>query len=74
VPHPSLKPVESVNKHYVFNDYNFLGRAYEAKGRLPEAIEAFRHGLTFEQNTELWAGLGHAYGVTPIRDLPNMPA
>ncbi|MBA3914753.1 MAG: protein kinase [Acidobacteriales bacterium] len=42
-------------------DYCFLGRAYEQKGRWPEAIATFQRGLTLEGNTELWSGLGHAY-------------
>jgi tetratricopeptide (TPR) repeat protein len=45
-------------------DYCFLGRAYEQKGRLPEAIETNKRGLALEGNTELWAGLGHAYAVS----------
>jgi serine/threonine protein kinase/tetratricopeptide (TPR) repeat protein len=49
-------------------DYCFLGRAYEQKGRLPEAIEAFQRGLALEGNTELWSGLGHAYAVSGKRD------
>jgi tetratricopeptide (TPR) repeat protein len=38
--------------------------AYEQKGRLPEAIETNKRGLALEGNTELWAGLGHAYAVS----------
>lgn len=45
-------------------DYCFLGRAYEQKGRLPEAIETNKRGLALEGNTELWAGLGHAYAAS----------
>jgi Flp pilus assembly protein TadD len=45
-------------------DYCFLGRAYEQKGRLPEAIATFQRGLTLEGNTELWSGLGHAYAAS----------
>jgi serine/threonine protein kinase/Tfp pilus assembly protein PilF len=45
-------------------DYNFLGRAYEQKGRMAEAIETFQRGLAMDGNTELWAGLGHAYAVS----------
>jgi TolB-like protein/Tfp pilus assembly protein PilF len=48
-------------------DYCFLGRAYEAKGRLPEAIETFQRGLALDGNTELWAGLGHAYALSGKR-------
>ena len=62
-----LRYAIDLDPNYWF-DYNFLGRAYEAKGRLPEAIEAFKHGLTLEGNTELWAGLGHAYAVSGNKD------
>ncbi|MGB8538627.1 MAG: protein kinase [Acidobacteriaceae bacterium] len=58
-----LRYAIDLDPNYWF-DYNFLGRAYEAKGRLPEAIETFKHGLTLEGNTELWAGLGHAYAAS----------
>jgi tetratricopeptide (TPR) repeat protein len=52
-----------LNPNYWF-DYYFLGRAYEQKGQLREAIEAFQRGLALEGNTELWAGLGHAYALS----------
>jgi tetratricopeptide (TPR) repeat protein len=45
-------------------DYYFLGRAYEQRKRLPEAIEAFQRGLALEGNTELWSSLGHAYALS----------
>jgi len=61
-----LRYAIDLDPNYWF-DYNFLGRAYEQKGRLPEAIETFKHGLTLEGNTELWAGLGHAYAVSGDR-------
>jgi len=48
-------------------DYCFLGRAYEQKGRLPEAIATFQRGVALEGNTELLAGLGHAYAVSGNR-------
>lgn len=50
--------------HGYWFDYCFLGRAYEQKGRLPEAIATFQRGLTLEGNTELWSGLGHAYAAS----------
>jgi eukaryotic-like serine/threonine-protein kinase len=41
---------------------SFLGRAYEQKGRLPEAIAEFQRALELEKyNPEIWSGLGHAY-------------
>jgi eukaryotic-like serine/threonine-protein kinase len=46
-------------------DHCFLGRAYEAKGRLPEAIAEFKSALTIDNdNTEIWSGLGHAYALS----------
>jgi eukaryotic-like serine/threonine-protein kinase len=43
-------------------DHCFLGRAYEAKGMLPEAIAEFKSALALDnENTEIWSGLGHAY-------------
>jgi tetratricopeptide (TPR) repeat protein len=50
--------------HGYWFDYCFLGRAYEQKGRLPEAIATFQRGLTLEGNTELWSGLGHAFAAS----------
>jgi Flp pilus assembly protein TadD len=41
-----------------------LGRAYEYKGRLPEAIAEFQRALELEKdNPEIWSGLGHAYAL-----------
>jgi serine/threonine-protein kinase len=49
-------------------DHCFLGRAYEQKGQLPQAIAAFQHALDLEKdNTEIWSGLGHAYAVSGNR-------
>ncbi len=46
-------------------DHCFLGRAYEAKGRLPEAIAEFKSALAIDKdNTEIWSGLGHAYALS----------
>jgi serine/threonine protein kinase/tetratricopeptide (TPR) repeat protein len=45
-------------------DHCYLGRAYEQKGRLPEAIAAFERALALDQdNTEIWSGLGHAHAL-----------
>jgi tetratricopeptide (TPR) repeat protein len=49
-------------------DYLFLGRAYEQKANPEEAVETFRKGLQLEDNTELWAGLGHALAVSGKRE------
>jgi Flp pilus assembly protein TadD len=46
-------------------DHCYLGRAYEAKGRLPEAIAEFKRAQALDpDNTEIWSGLGHAYAVS----------
>ncbi len=58
-----LRYAIDLDPNYWF-DYCFLGRAYEQKGRLSEAIETFKRGLALEGNTELWSGLGHAYAVS----------
>jgi TolB-like protein/Tfp pilus assembly protein PilF len=56
-----------LNPNYWF-DYYFLARAYEQKGQLDQAIDAFQKGLKLEGNTELWGGLGHAYGLAGRRE------
>jgi eukaryotic-like serine/threonine-protein kinase len=46
-------------------DHCFLGRAYEAKGRLLDAIAEFKSALAIDpDNTEIWSGLGHAYALS----------
>jgi serine/threonine protein kinase/Tfp pilus assembly protein PilF len=46
-----------------FLAYLYLGRAYEATGRMPEAIAAFRNSANFSmQSATVLAALGHAYG------------
>ena len=45
-----------------FLAYLYLGRAYEATGRMPEAIAAFRNAADFSmQSATVLAALGHAY-------------
>jgi tetratricopeptide (TPR) repeat protein len=58
-----LKYSIDLDPNYWF-DYCFLGRPYEGKGRYDEAIETFQRGLKLDGNTELWAGLGHAYAAS----------
>jgi eukaryotic-like serine/threonine-protein kinase len=49
-------------------DHCYLGRAYEQKGRLPEAIAEFQRALELDkENTEIWSGLGHAYALSGNR-------
>ncbi len=46
----------------------FLGRAYEQKERLPEAIAEFQRAVELEKdNGETWSGLGHAYALSGNR-------
>ena len=61
-----LRSSIDLDPNYWFDHY-FLGRAYEQKGRLPEAIAAFQHGISLEGNTEVWSSLGHAYAVSEKR-------
>jgi tetratricopeptide (TPR) repeat protein len=58
-----LKYSIDLDPNYWF-DYLFLGRAYEQKGKFDDAIATYKHGLSLEDNTELWAGLGHAYAAS----------
>jgi tetratricopeptide (TPR) repeat protein len=59
-----LQRAKSLDPSFWFNSC-FLGRAYEAKGRLPEAISEFKHALELEKdNPETWASLGNAYAVS----------
>jgi len=62
-----LRSAIELDPNYWF-DHCFLGRAYEQKGKLPEAIAEFQHALELEKdNTEIWSGLGHAYAVSGNR-------
>jgi serine/threonine protein kinase/tetratricopeptide (TPR) repeat protein len=62
-----LRSAIELDPNYWF-DHCFLGRAYEQKGQLPQAISAFQHALDLEKdNTEIWSGLGHAYAVSGNR-------
>ena len=46
----------------------FLGRVYEQKGKLPEAIVEFQRAVELEKdNAETWSGLGHAYSLSGNR-------
>ncbi len=48
--------------------HDFLGRAYEQKGSLPEAIVEYQHAVELEKdNAENWSNLGHAYAVSGKR-------
>jgi Flp pilus assembly protein TadD len=44
------------------------GRAYEQKGRLPEAIAEFQRAVELEKdNSETWSSLGHGYALSGNR-------
>ena len=62
-----LRSAIELDPNYWF-DHCFLGRAYEQKGKLPEAIAEFQRALELEKdNTEIWSGLGHAYALSGNR-------
>jgi tetratricopeptide (TPR) repeat protein len=62
-----LRGAIELDPNYWF-DHCFLGRAYEQKGKLPEAIAEFQRALDLEKdNTEIWSGLGHAYALSGNR-------
>jgi TolB-like protein/Tfp pilus assembly protein PilF len=45
-------------------DHCYLGRAYQQKGRLPEAMAEFQRAVDLEKyNSETWSALGYAYAV-----------
>jgi serine/threonine protein kinase/tetratricopeptide (TPR) repeat protein len=45
--------------------HSYLGRSYEQKAMMPEAIAEFKLALELDdQQSENWAGLGHAYAVS----------
>jgi serine/threonine-protein kinase len=59
-----LRSAIELDPNYWF-DHCFLGRAYEQKAKLPEAIAEFQRALELEKdNTEIWSGLGHAYAMS----------
>ena len=55
-----------LDPNYWFDHY-FLGRAYQQKGRFPEAIAALKQGISLGGATEVWSSLGHAYAVSDKR-------
>jgi eukaryotic-like serine/threonine-protein kinase len=62
-----LRSSIDLDPNYWFDHY-FLGRAYEQKGRFPEAIVALKKGISLEGTTEVWSSLGHAYAVSGNRE------
>ena len=61
-----LRTSIDLDPNYWFDHY-YLGRAYEQKRRFPEAIAAFKQGLSLGGVTEVWSSLGHAYAVAGNR-------
>jgi Tfp pilus assembly protein PilF len=56
-----------LDPNYWFN-HCYLGRTYEAKGKMVEAIAEFQRALALDnENTEIWSGLGHAYALSGNR-------
>ena len=46
-------------------DHCFLGRAYEQKGQMAQAIAAFEEALKLDpEHSEIWSALGHAYAMS----------
>jgi TolB-like protein/Flp pilus assembly protein TadD len=63
-----LRKSIELDPNYWFH-HSYLGRSYEQKGMMPEAINEFK--LAFEldnQQSENWAGLAHAYAVSGRKD------
>src|SRR5215472_16200272 len=58
-----LRSAIDLDPNYWFDHY-FLGRAYEQKGRFPEAIAALKQAILLGGTTEVWSSLGHAYAVS----------
>jgi tetratricopeptide (TPR) repeat protein len=56
-----------LDPNYWFDHY-YLGRAYEQKGRFPEAIAAFKQAISLGGVTEVWSSLGHVYAVADKRE------
>jgi Flp pilus assembly protein TadD len=62
-----LRSAKELDPNFWF-DPCFLGRAYEQKGMLPEAIAEFQRAVELEKdNSETWSGLGHAYALSGNR-------
>ena len=67
---PAMKQLKSdieLDPNFWF-DHCYLGRTYEAKGQMVEAIAEFQRALAIDsENTEIWSGLGHAYALSGNR-------
>ena len=60
----ALRSANELDSTYWFGAC-FLGRAYEHKGKMAEAIAEFQRATGLEKdNSETWSGLGYAYAVS----------
>jgi TolB-like protein/Tfp pilus assembly protein PilF len=63
-----LRKSIELDPNYWFH-HSYLGRAYEQKGMMPEAIAEFKLAFALDnQQSENWAGLAHAYAVSGRKD------
>ena len=63
-----LRKAIELDPNYWFH-HSYLGRAYEQKGMMPEAIAEFKLAFGLDnQQSENWAGLAHAYAVSGRKD------
>ena len=59
-----LRSAIDLDKTY-WIDHCFLGRAYEQKGQMAQAIAASQEALQLDpEHSEIWSALGHAYAVS----------
>ncbi|MGI8734049.1 MAG: TPR end-of-group domain-containing protein [Pyrinomonadaceae bacterium] len=63
-----LRKAIELDPNYWFH-HSYLGRAYEQKGMMPEAIAEFKLAFALDNlQSENWAGLAHAYAVSGRTD------
>ena len=63
-----LRKAIELDPNYWFH-HSYLGRVYEQKGMMPEAIAEFKLAFGLDnQQSENWAGLAHAYAVSGRKD------
>lgn len=63
-----LRKAIELDPNYWFH-HSYLGRAYEQKGMMSEAIAEFKLAFGLDnQQSENWAGLAHAYAVSGRKD------
>jgi TolB-like protein/tetratricopeptide (TPR) repeat protein len=59
-----LRSAIDLDKTY-WIDHCFLGRAYEQKGQMAQAMAAFQEALKLDpEHSEIWSALGHAYAIS----------